>query len=222
MRSGLALVIAIGAVALTGTAQAQTPAGLGTSEPSRGYVEAVAQSAFGNVTSQSYGGEIGITIAYGVQLFVEAGRTRDVATTVTQAAAQQILSGLPPTLPGVVSHVKQPVTFGVAGIKVVPTDGAVQPYVMGGFGIARVKQEVSFTVNGSDVTANLPQAPYYVTLGPDLTGSITKPMLTLGGGVTWAALQHFALDFQFRYGRIFAEDQGINVTRAGLGVGVRF
>ena len=45
-----------------------------------GYVEAVAQSAFGNVTSQSYGAEAGVTIFPNLQIFVEAGQTRNVAT----------------------------------------------------------------------------------------------------------------------------------------------
>jgi hypothetical protein len=30
------------------------------------------------------------------------------------------------------------------------------------------------------------------------------------------------LDLQFRYGRIMADDSGINVSRAGIGVGERF
>jgi opacity protein-like surface antigen len=30
------------------------------------------------------------------------------------------------------------------------------------------------------------------------------------------------LDFQYRYSRIFAPDQGINVNRAGIGVGFKF
>jgi opacity protein-like surface antigen len=47
-------------------------------------------------------------------------------------------------------------------------------------------------------------------------------MLTVGAGVAWPAWKRLLLDFQYRYGRIFADDQAINVSRAGLGVGVRF
>jgi opacity protein-like surface antigen len=208
----------IGTIAAPLTAHAQTVAGLGTTPSSRGYIEAVAQSTFGNVTSQSYGGEFGVTLTYGLQFFVEAGRTGDVATSLTQSAAQMIATGVAADLPGVMAHVRQPVTFGVAGLKIVPSDGPVQPYGMAGFGAARIKNDVTFTVNGADVTSTLPG----VTLGTDLSGSVTKPMLTLGGGVMWAAWRHLALDFQFRYGRIFADQEGINVTRAGIGAGVRF
>ena len=47
-------------------------------------------------------------------------------------------------------------------------------------------------------------------------------MLTLGGGVAWPLWQRVVVDFQYRYGRIFTEDQGTNVNRAGVGLGVRF
>jgi opacity protein-like surface antigen len=218
MRSFLILIV--GSLALGGVAHAQTGSAPG-STAGRGYAEGVAQSAFGNVTSQSYGAEVGLTVVSGLQIFAEGGQTRDVATLATGAAAQQIAAALSQTQSGVNFHVKQPVTFGAAGVKyVVPATGRARPYVMAGGGVARVKQDISFTVNGADVTATLQQ--YGVVLGSDLSGRSTKPMLTLGGGLMWPLWQHLALDFQYRYGRIFADDQGINVNRAGVGLGVRF
>jgi opacity protein-like surface antigen len=79
---------------------------------------------------------------------------------------------------------------------------------------------VRFLVGGTDVTANLAQ--YGVVLGSDLSGTFTKPMLTLGGGVAWPFGQRVTADLQYRFGRIFADNQGINVNRVGVGVGVRF
>ena len=38
----------------------------------------------------------------------------------------------------------------------------------------------------------------------------------------WPAWQRLVVDVQFRFGRILAEDGGINVSRAGIGLGVRF
>jgi opacity protein-like surface antigen len=70
------------------------------------------------------------------------------------------------------------------------------------------------------VTRNLAQ--YGVQLGSDLSGSFTKPMLVLGGGALWLAWQRLVVDFQYRYGRIYADDGGINLNRAGVGIGVRF
>ena len=73
------------------------------------------------------------------------------------------------------------------------------------------------------MTGNLSQAQYgNITLGSDLSGSFTKPMFVVGGGVGWSVRQQVVVDFQYRYGHIFADDGGINVNRAGIGIGVRF
>ena len=95
----------------------------------------------------------------------------------------------------------------------------VRPYVLGGFGVARVENQVAFQFGGTDASSSLAQ---YVTIGSDLSGDVTKPMLTLGGGVVWPAWQRLILDFNYRFGRIFTDTQGTSVSRAGLGVGVRF
>ena len=151
MKSFLAVVA--GVFALTGAASAQTRPGGSSNEPTRGYAEGVAQSAFGNVTSQSYGAEIGVTIVSGLQIYVEGGQTRDVATTALGSAAQQIANALGQTQSAVTYRVKQPVTFGAAGLRfIVPVDSAVQPYVMAGGGIAKLKQDVTFAVNGTSIT----------------------------------------------------------------------
>src|SRR5580693_8187142 len=129
MRSCVAL--AAGMLALAGVASAQTPAS--ASDTDHGYIEGVVQSAFGNVTSQSFGAEVGFTVMPNIQVFVEAGRVRDVATSGLGAAAQIIAGGLSQSQANVGFRVKEPVTFGVAGLKyVVPTAGKLRPYVLAG------------------------------------------------------------------------------------------
>jgi opacity protein-like surface antigen len=103
----------------------------------------------------------------------------------------------------------------------VPTSGSIRPYALAGFGIAEVTQDVTFLVNGSDVTGSL-NTQYGVQLGTDLSGSFTKPMFTMGAGATWSGWQRLVIDLQYRFGRILAEDEGININRLGVGVGVRF
>jgi len=215
----LGAIVMLGTLALGGVAHAQ-PASAPAA--TKGYVEAVAQSAFGNVTSQSYGGEIGITVRPNLQVFVEGGRTRDVATAELSAAALIMAGALSQVSTGTAFTVKEPVSFGAAGVKwLVPMQGSkVQPYVMAGAGIASVKQDVKFTVNGTDVTSNMQQ--YGIVLGSDLSGSFSKPMVVLGAGATYPMWQQLVLDLQFRFGRVFAEDAGINVSRLGLGIGFRF
>jgi opacity protein-like surface antigen len=205
-------------LALAWVASAQTPAS--ASDADHGYVEGVIQSAFGNVTSQSFGVELGFTLMPNIQVFGEVGRVRDAATSSIGAAAQTIAGALSQTQANVAFQVKEPVTFGVAGLKfVVPTAGTLRPYVLAGGGVASVKQDVAFTVGGADVTSNL--GSLGVTLGTDLSGTFAKPMIVVGAGAMWP-WQRLVVDLQYRFGRIFAEDEGINVNRAGIGIGVRF
>jgi opacity protein-like surface antigen len=186
------------------------------------YVQAVGDAAFGNANSQAYGGEVGFTVMPNVQVFVEGGRINNVAGASVGAAAQLIVTGLAQTQSNVGVSVKEPVTFGSAGVRyLIPVNGTkLQPYVMGGIGIAKVRNDVKFSVNGTDVTATLPQLG--VQLGTDLSGDFTKALLTVGGGVAVPVWQRLVLDLHYRYGRIFAPEQGINVSRAGIGLGVRF
>jgi len=207
-------------IALGGLAYAQTQGA-----PSRGYVEGVGQSSFGNVTSQSFGAEVGIAIGSQLQVFAEGGKTRDVATTALSSAAQKIAGALSQIAANTGYSVKEPVTFFDAGLRFsfYPSGtGRLDPYVLAAFGAATVKQDVKYTVAGSDVTAVLAQDPYSIVLGSDLSGSFTKPMLVVGGGVAYPAWKQLVLDFQLRYGRVFASDQSVNIGRAGIGVGVRF
>jgi opacity protein-like surface antigen len=214
MRSVLAVIAS--AIILGGVAHAQGPA------VEKGYVEGVAQSAFGNVTSQSYGVEAGATVRPTLQVFGEFGKIKTVASDAFTSDAATIAAALARLQPASVGvSAKQPVLFFGAGVKYRPaTTLKVQPYVLGGFGLARVENDVAFTLGGTEATQSA--LAQYVTLGSDLSGTFTNPMLTLGGGATWPAWHALIVDFQYRWGRIFAEEAGITTHRAGVGVGVRF
>jgi opacity protein-like surface antigen len=211
MRTSIAAVLAW--MALTGAAYAQ----IAPAAPNKGYAEVVAQSAFGNVTSQSFGGEIGIAIQPEVQLFLEGGLIRDAAPASLGANAQKIATGIAALAGSADFHVKQPVTFGIIGLKyVVPTTNArVEPYVLGGIGLAQVKRDVTFTPSTGDLSQ-------YVTLGSDLSGDETKAMISIGGGIGVPVSRTVIIDLQYRYGRVFTSGEGLNVNRAGIGFGVRF
>ncbi len=211
------VILILGTLALSSVAHAQSA----TPSASKGYVEGVAQSAFGNVTSQSFGLELGFTVAPKLQVFVDAGRVHNTAPSDMGPSAQVIAGFLSQTQSNVTFSSKQPVTFGLAGVRyLIPSSAKVEPYVLAGGGVAQVKKDVTFAVAGSDVTGSLEQ--YGVVLGTDLSGSETKPMLTVGAGVVWPVWQRLVVDFQYRYGRVFTSDQGLNVSRAGIGIGVRF
>jgi opacity protein-like surface antigen len=206
---------------MMGVAQAQAARPLSADEGQGGYVQALADATFGNLSSQSYGAEAGITVWPQLQVYVEGGRVNNVASSAFVTAAQVIAGSLGQSQSGVGFSAKEPVVFGDAGVRyLIPmTDTALQPYVMAGFGIARVKQDARFTINGADVTGNLAQ--YNIVLGTDLSGDFTKPLLLLGAGVAVPVWRRVEVDLHYRYSRIFA-DQGYNVSRAGVGLGVRF
>ena len=200
-------------IALGAVASAQSPT---AADDSKGYVEAVAQSAFGNVTSQSFGGELGVTIKRGLQVFVDAGYVRDTTPSSLSSSAQAIANDITAKAGGGGYQVKQPVTFGVAGLKFhLPVDQSrFAPYVMVGGGAARVEKDVSFTVASGQVSD-------YVTVGSDLAGTETKGMVSAGIGIEIGFGGAFIVDLQYRFGRVFTSE-GLNINRVGAGVGVRF
>src|SRR5207253_8219823 len=116
-----------------GVASAQTPP---VALENKGYAEAVAQSAFGNVTSQSYGVEAGATIRKTIQVFGEFGQIRTVATPELTAAASVIASFIAQERADITTSVREPVNFGAFGIRyLIPIMGTkLQPYVLGAIG----------------------------------------------------------------------------------------
>ena len=213
-------------LAFGGAAGAQTRAqSAPPAAADKGYVEVVAQSATGNVTSQSFGVEAGVAIVPRLMVFVEVGKTNDVSPQALGAAAQRMAGGLSQTLSNVEFTVKEPATFVAAGIRLAllpPGESRIRPYVMGGYGVARLQKNVRFSVGGTDVTDNLEQPPYFLTLGTDLKGTASSGMVVAGGGVTVPVVTHLILDFQFRLNHILAEDEAVTVIRVGAGIGIRF
>ena len=69
-------------------------------------------------------------------------------------------------------------TFGVGGVKYrVPLENSrVAPYVLAGGGVGAVKRDVTFSTTAGDVNQ-------YATIGTDLSGTETKAMISIGGGV---------------------------------------
>jgi opacity protein-like surface antigen len=205
----------VGMLALSGVAHAQ-------SAESRGYVEGVAQAAFGNVTSQSYGAEGGFNLTPRVAIFAEFGMTLDTAPASVGSSAQIIAGYLTQVQNAAVSYtVKQPLGFGIAGMRyTIPASEKLHPYVLGGAGLGRVKRDVTFTVGGADVTDKL--NTYGVVLGSDLAGTESKLMISAGGGVVWKASKSFLVDLGYRFGSTLTDTAATNVNRLGVGLGFSF
>jgi opacity protein-like surface antigen len=180
-----------------------------------GYAVGLAQSSFGNVTTQSYGGEVGVLVRPRLAIVVDAGLVRNAAPDSLTARAQTIVAGIAAAAGSADARVRVPVGFGVAGISYGVRSAAAEPYVTAGAGLARVNHDVTFTVPGGDVSQ-------FVTLGRDLAGTETKPMISAGGGVRLRVWQSVLLDLGYRFGRVFASGEGLTIHRAGVGIGVRF
>jgi len=201
-------------LALPGVARAQS---MSMSE-SNGYVEVVGQSAFGNVTSQSFGLEGGVNLNEKLAVFAEFGMVRDTAPKSIGPAAQLIAVTLGA---GSSYTVKQPVGFGQVGVRyTLPMDGKFHPYIAIGGGLAKLKHDVAFSVNGTDVTDKL--STYGVVLGTDLAGTVSKGMFTGGAGVVYDVTKTIIAEANYRFSRIMTDNSGTNLNRVGAGIGIRF
>lgn len=205
----------VGMMALSGAAYAQS-----TSD-STGFVEGVAQSAFGNVTSQSFGIEGGISIAPKIDIVVDLGMVRDSSPKALGTAAQLVAGGLSNVQTSAVAFsVKQPIGFGMIGVRyTIPRSDKIHPYVEVTGGMGRLKKDVRFTIAGTDVTDNL--SKYGAVLGSDVAGTETKLMFGGGVGVVYNITPSFMFDAGYRFNRI-SSDPGTTVNRVGAGIGYRF
>jgi opacity protein-like surface antigen len=203
-------------MALSGAAYAQ-PA-----NDSTGFIEGVAQSAFGNVTSQSFGIEGGISVAPKIDIVVDLGVVRDSSPSSLGAAAQLIAGGLTAVQSGAVSYsVKQPIEFGMIGVRyTIPHSGKLHPYVEFTGGLGRIKRDVRFSIAGTDVTDNL--SKYNAVLGTDLAGTETKLMLGGGVGVVYDITPKFIFDAGYRFNHVSTDPEGTTANRIGAGIGIRF
>jgi opacity protein-like surface antigen len=217
------LAVAASALLLSASASAQTPAPAGGAQPGEPsyYVNGLIEAALGDVQSQSFSVEVGVKLQPKVDAFIEVGRIRDTAPASLGENAQIIVQYVAQVQSGLTYQVKQPVTTVQAGIRYgLPKQrGQFLPYLVVGGGMARVTRGVTFSVGRNDITDRLDQ--YGVTLGSDLSGDVTKGMVTVGGGVEWNHFQPFFIGLDYRYGHIF-DSPTVSVNRAGISIGVKF
>jgi opacity protein-like surface antigen len=100
-------------------------------------------------------------------------------------------------------------------IELPPIATRVIPYVLGGGGIANIK-------NNFTVTLPVPVPGIPVVIPPQaVTQSTTSLALTAGGGASILLTGHVSVDVDVRYLRLIAS-RDLNVGRFGIGVGYRF
>jgi opacity protein-like surface antigen len=198
----VAAILAIG----TASAEAQSPV-LG---PYAEFTTGVAGS------SALLGGEVGVSRS-SWDFFFEFGRMLNTRPSEMETAANLIATALGS---GVTAEAKQPVTYFDVGARYkFPTSGRIHPYAGLAIGGAKVSRNVSFALNGNDITDQLPAMG--VQLGGDLSGSEGGALFMLGGGAEIPLQSRFFLDVSYRYAHVWAGD-GVNTNRVQVGIGARF
>ena len=212
----LILIVTVAAAATdTAFAQQQRPMA----------VQGVVGATFGNKTSATFGGEFDYKVGTEWEVFVELGQMRNVAPSQMDGDANAVAGAI-----GGSAKAAERATFYAGGVKYLfpPTGGGIEPYIGVGFGAASVKKDVTFSVDGAELSEADLLAQYGVQLGADLAGSTTKPLFLVAFGVTRPFAGRLFLDASYRYGLIFAksgsieDDKGLHTQRLQLGVGVRF
>jgi opacity protein-like surface antigen len=174
----------------------------------------------GHQSSGFFGGDFGYRLTPGLDIVAEVSHMNNVGTSDLDDRATIIANAI-----GGTSSSAFKVTEFAAGIRYrIPVASRFEPYALAEFGVANVKTEVAFAVNGQPVDP----ASVGVQLGADLSGTLNKPIFVIGFGVNYAFKSRYFADLGYRFGEIFPNkdafetDTGIPTQRIIFGVGVRF
>jgi opacity protein-like surface antigen len=201
-------------------AHAQT---LGVVEAPKWSAQIDVAATLGHVSASSVGGEIDRHLNQTWELFLEAGRMSNVASSALQDRAAIIATAIG----GTANSTQRAVYYDVGLRYHFLPEGTWNPYVAVGLGATQIRTATSFAVNGVQLT-DAQVAASGVVLGVDLDGSISKASALIGVGVQLPFKERFVLDGSYRFGRIFARsgaiegDSGVSTQRIQLGLGFRF
>lgn len=193
----------------------------GATESGRLAVQYDAAGSFGHTSGWSSGVEVDYRLSRRWEGFVEIGRVSDVSTAEVERRA-----GVIATAVGASSAVKQPAVYYDLGLRYSLGAGGWRPFVLIGAGAARVNTTATFTRNGANITSQLPS--FGVRLGSDLSGGVSKALLTVGGGVSRSLKTRYFVEASYRYGRILGNtgdiqnDTAASTNRLQVGFGLRF
>lgn len=220
----LLLLAAAPAVAQTTPATApEQPAAPAKSDPakaSKWYLGGLSGVQQVERTTPLAGGEFGIRLRGHLQVVVEGGWLKDVATrsrideVASYGAYLQQTQGQPAS-----GDIDAPAYFGLAGLKwAYENTSGVRPYVLANAGMARVEFRPALILDGRDVTTSL--SLLGVTLGRDLLGP--GNYFAYGGGAGLVFGDKWYLDLGVRFTRINTLEKPTDVRRFSIGMGRRF
>src|SRR5262245_16258363 len=190
-------------------------------------------SALGNSTG-AVQVEGGVRIAPHLMIFGNLGRFHDLhgdlqPTLDAAVASLSANQGLDVTSTGSI-----PAWYGSTGVRAsIPLHGPVEPYVLGGFGFARLNPQAQFIFSsgpmpdgstpseGADVTSSLESAGVFTQ-----PAASTSSMFTTGAGAQVLFGPHWTIDAGYRFYRIAAnpdlESTALKSNGVTFGAGYRF
>ena len=206
----------------------------------RGYIEGIggfavsAASTSPRVTSGDWAFGAGARIAPGLLAFGDAGRINDLTPSTSESAVTTTVTTLSSTdAVDVVGTTRMPARYALGGLRWQPrTARRVEPFVLGGVGVAHLTPSARFTFTdgtlpGTDPSATPPNTGDDVTTQLSTLGVFTSPapsnalMLTAGGGAQFDLASHWAVDTEYRVSRISASTP-LHAQGLAFGVGYRF
>ena len=173
-----------------------------------------------NVTTFG-GGEIGVHVYRGLDVIAEGGWSKDAVTRRRTDATAAIVPLLQKASgKDAAASVKAPMNYGMAGLRYVfSVNNSIHPYVLATVGRAAIEYQPTFSVAGADVTNSL--STYGITLGSDLVNKEVQTAYGGGFGV-WYTRGMIFVDASVRILSIKTASQPTNLSRAHIGIGVRF
>ncbi len=219
------LVGALTLVPLSAAAQTPAPSGAQPAGPSVNLFYIGVNTGVAKVERSSgvFGVEAGARVWKNLDLVAEYSWMQDVVNSHTLSAATTVANSLQTTQgQPATGDAKVPSYYFGAGARWVFEQvhlARFKPYVIATIGDGHTEIKSSFTLNGADVTNQLPQ--YGITLGQDLAGKYNNFAIDAGGGVVGAWGSWYA-DVGGRVLSISTAGQQTNVGRFFVGGGYRF
>jgi opacity protein-like surface antigen len=218
-----AVLMLIASGAAVSEAQTPNPPRQTTANEPKMFADFNIAATLGHKSDAAVSGEWGIEVMRNIDVFAEFGHMGNVATSDFDSRAQLVAENIGATA----GTTAQKVNFFDAGVRYrFSPYGMWRPYVLFGVGVAHVSNEAGFSLNGTDISGSLPD--FGVQLGADLSGSLNKAIIIVGGGVNYVFKTRYFADLSYRYGGILPKtstienDVAINTQRVQVGVGVRF
>jgi opacity protein-like surface antigen len=219
------------AIVGTALALAAAPASAQMSTREHGFAIGFGGATSTVVTSPFYGAAAGANITRHVQIVGEVGRMENVFATFTRDDLQIFRQGMADEGVSLATEFNMPILYTTGAVRVlIPTGTRARPFVSMGGGIAWLRPEPTFKVQGIDVTDAVMTEPVFAKAFEKQT----RPIATAGAGVAVEVVKHFTVQLGYRYSRVFVDKNylqdidsphahnGINLHRGYAGMGFAF